>query len=274
MIDEQVKQDCLTEQYITKELERELQNAMEQERLYLQGELLLTEVNNLLNAPQYSLTDRQKTVLERINVEPLLNDTIIIQHLEQQLQSKYDAVKKYILTSHPDIKGDIIQHVRQKQDWIKKTQLQVAHRKVMMDKKISEYVTTVLEILGVTWHIIQEFKYKLRNDEDTTTLDSYYNTLSQTLLLKIKTLHVSVLLGTYDKEFIFALSSLRDILESRYSTSRQLLQQTTRQLSQYTNMDPEFHTLSQTYNTLLYKMHSTQQDIQRMTDPNPYTHSE
>jgi hypothetical protein len=75
--------------------------------------------------------------------------------------------------------------VREKQDWIKKTQLHVAHRKVQMNKKISDYVNVVLEILDVTWHIIQEFKYKMGENE-SPTLDNYYNALSQTLLLKIK----------------------------------------------------------------------------------------
>jgi hypothetical protein len=54
-----------------------------------------------------------------------------------------------------------------------------------MNKKISDHVNVVLEILDVTWHIIQEFKYKMGENE-SPTLDNYYNALSQTLLLKIK----------------------------------------------------------------------------------------
>lgn len=58
-------------------------------------------------------------------------------------------------------------------------------KQLNLGKKVAEYVKTILEILDVTWTVIEQFKYKAQKDKNVA-FDEHYAALVDTMLLKAK----------------------------------------------------------------------------------------
>ncbi|KAG2205389.1 hypothetical protein INT47_007174 [Mucor saturninus] len=139
-------------------------------------------------------------------------------------------------------------------------------RRMLLVQKVANHVKTVLKILDVSWSIIEELKYRMEKDKDIQ-LDEYYASFVDSLLYKVKILHISVLIATYDDEqFLSALESLRDLLTERYIDAQKTLEYTTKQLKEYKEIGPEFDTLKEAYQNLLDKIQATNDDISRIND--------
>jgi hypothetical protein len=63
--------------------------------------------------------------------------------------------------------------------------INIPKKRKLLSEQVAYYVKTVLELLDVTWSIIEEFKYKMEMDKNIQ-FDEYYTTLVDTLLLKVK----------------------------------------------------------------------------------------
>ncbi|KAI8980387.1 hypothetical protein BDB01DRAFT_225351 [Pilobolus umbonatus] len=137
------------------------------------------------------------------------------------------------------------------------------HKRNYKMLKIGGYVKTVLEVLSVTWSVIEEFKYG-KERERNKDLDDYYASLTDSLLLKVKTLHLSVLMATYDPSMMETLSSIRRLLDERYAEAKTSLDYHNEQLQKYKDLGPEFNILLKAYNNLFDRIQSTKDDIERM----------
>ncbi|KAI8098095.1 HAUS augmin-like complex subunit 4-domain-containing protein [Gilbertella persicaria] len=177
--------------------------------------------------------------------------------VKEAIQLKHKKVKEFMSASSITSVQDIKQQIKQdEQDLVDK--------RALVESKVVYYVKTVLNILDVTWSVIEQFKYKAEKDKNIQ-FDNYYTSLVDTLLIKVKILHTSVLMNTYQgQEFITALESLKNLLEDRYMEAQTTLEYITKQLTEYNDIGPEFKTLSTAYHGLLYKIQAAKDDIERM----------
>lgn len=61
----------------------------------------------------------------------------------------------------------------------------IPNKRKILGEKIASYVKTILELLDVTWSIIEEFKYKMEKDKNIQ-FDEYYTSLVDSLLIRVK----------------------------------------------------------------------------------------
>ncbi|KAI8050091.1 hypothetical protein BDF21DRAFT_183816 [Thamnidium elegans] len=135
---------------------------------------------------------------------------------------------------------------------------------MILGKKVADIVKIILSVLDVTWLIINEFKYTMEQEKNAK-LDAYYTSTVNTLLLKVKIIHLSVLIATYDDDlFIQALESLHHLLKARYMEAETNLSDINKQLKEYNDIGPEFETLREAYKSLIYKIQATKDDIDRI----------
>lgn len=66
----------------------------------------------------------------------------------------------------------------------------------------------ILKLLDTTWSIMERFKYKSQKEKNIY-FDEYYMSLVDTLLLKVKTLHLTLLISIYDEEFTSTLETIK-----------------------------------------------------------------
>ncbi|GAA5803611.1 hypothetical protein HPULCUR_009094 [Helicostylum pulchrum] len=115
--------------------------------------------------------------------------------------------------------------------------------RMTLGKKVADIVKTILNVLDVTWLIINEFKYTMEQEKNAK-LDAYYTSTVNALLM----IHLSVLIATYDDaSFIQALESLHELLKARYMEAETNLNDINKQLKEYNDIGPEFETLKEAY---------------------------
>ncbi|KAI9278414.1 HAUS augmin-like complex subunit 4 [Phascolomyces articulosus] len=158
---------------------------------------------------------------------------------------------------------DIVQLVQENQRALTRMRVQLPAKRELLNKLITRFVKITLEVLDTVWAIIREFKC---DDEEkkNASFDAYYCALTDSLLLRIKILHISTLLSTYDSDLVSALQSLRTILENRYLDARTQLSFAEKKIQAYQDMGPEFETLADAYFKLLEDIKATEDDIRRI----------
>lgn len=114
-----------------------------------------------------------------------LNDDLpqqqsLSRNLDEAIKLKYDQVSDYITISSFSISTihQTMIHMNEKRSELRDKQLNLG-------KKVAEYVKTILEILDVTWTVIEQFKYKAQKDKNVA-FDEHYAALVDTMLLKAK----------------------------------------------------------------------------------------
>lgn len=65
------------------------------------------------------------------------------------------------------------------------TKSKLRDKQVNLGKRVAHYVKTILEMLDVTWTVIEQFKYKAQKDKNIA-LDGHYAALVDAMLLKAK----------------------------------------------------------------------------------------
>ncbi|KAI9361942.1 hypothetical protein BD770DRAFT_14318 [Pilaira anomala] len=142
--------------------------------------------------------------------------------------------------------------------------INVPKRKVILGNSVIQVVKLILNVLDTTWLIIKEFKYKMERERHVH-LDIYYTRIVDALLLKVKILHLSVLIATYDNApFIQALESLSQLLKAKSTEAEKKLEEINQQLKEYNDTGPEFETLKEVYKSLIHKIQATKDDINRI----------
>ncbi|KAI7900940.1 uncharacterized protein BX663DRAFT_553585 [Cokeromyces recurvatus] len=212
-----------------------------------------------MNVFEQELTNAKANNFNRLKNEILLNEIKKLKEnsLNEAIQLKYNQVSDFIsLSSMVNIPETVEQ--------LEKVQDEMNQKRSQLILKVTDYVKTALELLDVTWSIIEEYKFKSEKDKNED-LDHYYTTLVDTLLISIKILHLKVLLDTYeDEEMRTALVSLKNILEKEYMAAERRLKYTSQRIEEYNKLGPEFEILTNAYHRLIYRVQATKDDIERI----------
>ncbi|KAG2214927.1 hypothetical protein INT45_005657 [Circinella minor] len=233
---------------------------------FFETRLLLSEIQSLISDPERSkvLTKEEKDYIESILYRPISNEPPHRHYAEQvfgltendlqvtpkqiknklnneidlAIKEKYQQVYNIASIYQPittdiikeDEEDEIVKIVKNKQQSLSRMRVELPTKRELLNTLVTRFVKITLEVLDTTWYIIKEFKYSL--------------------LLRIKILHISTLLATYDNNLSMALKSLKSMLENRYF-------EVTR---------PEFETLVNAYFKLLQEIKATEDDIHRIKD--------
>ncbi|KAL0144272.1 hypothetical protein V8B55DRAFT_1433594 [Mucor lusitanicus] len=163
------------------EIEQQLSQAKKNNVIRFRNELLLKEIQKVEN---------QQGSLSR--------------NLDEAIKLKYNQVSEYITASSLNITT-----IHQTMIHMNGMKSKLRDRQANLGKRVADYVKTILEMLDVTWTVIEQFKYKAQKDKNMA-LDDHYAALVDAMLLKTKILQLSILIGTYDDpDFIIALQTLR-----------------------------------------------------------------
>ncbi|KAF9283976.1 HAUS augmin-like complex subunit 4 [Mortierella alpina] len=122
---------------------------------------------------------------------------------------------------------------------------------------------TLQRTILVLWEVVHEFRIRYQF-EQYTTFQEYFSSLSESIILKLKILKVTLQDSVYDHEAVQKLSALRDTLESK---ERQLQVQTTQNatlLQQYQSAGPEFNMIVDAYADLMQRIDIVEDDIRRL----------
>ncbi|GAN09460.1 hypothetical protein MAM1_0269c08989 [Mucor ambiguus] len=168
-----------TSQEQVSEIERQLSQAKKNNVIRFRNELLLKEILKVEQGP-------------------------LSRNLDEAIKLKYNQVSEYITASTLDITT-----MHQTMIHMNEMKSKLRDKQANLGKRVADYVKTILEMLDVTWTVIEQFKYKAQKDKNIT-LDDHYAALVDAVLLKTKILQLSILIGTYDDpDFIIALETLR-----------------------------------------------------------------
>lgn len=102
------------------------------------------------------------------------------QLLDEAIQSQYKRVSDYL--ERLQINDSIYDTLSLMEE--QKT-VNIPNKRKILSEKVAHYVKTVLQLLDITWSIIEEFKYKMEMNKNIE-FDNYYTTLVDTLLIKVK----------------------------------------------------------------------------------------
>ncbi|KAL0085003.1 HAUS augmin-like complex subunit 4 [Phycomyces blakesleeanus] len=137
--------------------------------------------------------------------------------------------------------------------------------RIKLTRLVVECIELMLEVLDTTWSIMEEFRLK-HEKEMNTVYDEHLGVMVDSIILKTKILHISVLLTTYDKTMVPALESLRNALEKQHQDVQAELSFANKQIEEYHSMGPEFRTLCSAYFDLLTMIQETEDDIRRINN--------
>ncbi|KAL9547718.1 hypothetical protein PS6_006985 [Mucor atramentarius] len=159
---------------------------------------------------EQQLSQAKKNNVVRFRNELLLKEIQKVEqgslsrNLDEAIKLKYNQVSEYITVSSLNIATmhqTMIQMNEMKSD--------LRDKQVNLGKRVADYVKTILDMLDVTWTVIEQFKCKAQKDKNIA-LDDHYAALVDAMLLKAKILQLSILIGTYsDPDFVTALQTLR-----------------------------------------------------------------
>ncbi|KAI9033846.1 HAUS augmin-like complex subunit 4 [Phycomyces nitens] len=151
------------------------------------------------------------------------------------------------------------------QNELQQRQFEMPLRRIRLTRLVVECIKLMLEVLDTTWSIMEEFRLKHEKDMNTV-YDEHLGVMVDSIILKTKILHISVLLTTYDKPMVPALESLRTALEKQHQEAQAELSFANKQIEAYHDMGPEFNTLASAYFGLLSMIQDTEDDIRRINN--------
>ncbi|KAG0186048.1 hypothetical protein DFQ28_008380 [Apophysomyces sp. BC1034] len=140
----------------------------------------------------------------------------------------------------------------------------IQQREILSDR-VKQYFEIVVDILDTMQRIMEKYNDRYEQEKNKA-FDTYQSTLTDALILKIKTLHVTVLNTTYSKNLVSSLQMLRSLLESQSQDTHGRLSAIEHQLQEYQDLGPEFETLRAAYERLLKDIQTTEDDIRRITN--------
>lgn len=100
--------------------------------------------------------------------------------MDKAIKLKYNQVSEYITVSSLNIST-----IHQTVTHMNETKSKLRDKQVNLGKRVAHYVKTILEMLDVTWTVIEQFKYKAQKDKNIA-LDGHYAALVDAMLLKAK----------------------------------------------------------------------------------------
>ncbi|KAL9557816.1 hypothetical protein MBANPS3_001207 [Mucor bainieri] len=101
-------------------------------------------------------------------------------NLDEAIKSKYNRVSEYITASSLNIAT-----IHQTMVHLNEMKSELREKQANLGKRVAGYVKTILEMLDVTWTVIEQFKYKAQKDKNIA-LDNHYAALVDAMLLKTK----------------------------------------------------------------------------------------
>ncbi|KAG1109042.1 hypothetical protein G6F42_015780 [Rhizopus arrhizus] len=159
---------------------------------------------------EQQLSQAKKNNVARFRNELLLREIQKVEqgslsrNLDEAVKLKYNQVSEYITVSSLNIAT-----MHQTMTQMNEMKSDLRDKQVNLGKRVADYVKTILEMLDVTWTVIEQFKCKAQKDKNIA-LDDHYAALVDAMLLKTKILQLSILIGTYsDPDFVTALQTLR-----------------------------------------------------------------
>ncbi|CAO3614774.1 unnamed protein product [Cunninghamella echinulata] len=200
------------------------------------------------------------------------NKKIVIEYIDKSIQKKYINVVNLVSQYQPHLQGKnikqqeadlLVESVKQLCNKIQKTSINLIHQKLSLSKQVTDFVKVILEILDVFWLIIQEFKLNFEKQKNQT-MDTYFNHLADSVLLRIRILHLTILSETYDQGLTTSLESLKKMLSERLELASSELSISTKQLHDYHHLGSSFEKLRRTYNDLMKSIKDTEDDIKRI----------
>lgn len=125
-----IENDLLSKNYITRRLQEQLEKNRDQQLANIKNEIILSSSRKIENDPTGLL-------------------------LDEAIQSKHQRVTAYLEKLSISSLPDTIKHME-----VQKL-TSIPNKRKILGEKIATYVKTILELLDVTWSIIEEFKYKM-----------------------------------------------------------------------------------------------------------------
>ncbi|KAF9965033.1 hypothetical protein BGZ70_005525 [Mortierella alpina] len=132
-----------------------------------------------------------------------------------------------------------------------------------IQQEVRSLFDTLQKTILVLWEIVLEFRIR-HQFEHNTTFQEYFASFSESILLKLEILRVTLQDTVYDQEAVQKLSALRDALESK---EKQLQVQTTQNaalLNQYQSAGPEFNMIVDAYADLMQRIDIVEDDLRRL----------
>ncbi|SAL99646.1 hypothetical protein [Absidia glauca] len=222
--------------------------------------LIDAELKDLLTDPKVILTETE-------------DKEAITSILDEAIQTKYDKVGLLISQYHPglgqvipiqqDTAHLLVSSVQQLSTKIQNSKFDLTSKKLMLSNEMILYVKVILELLDIIWLIIQEFKYKSEKEKNQT-FDNYLGSMVDSLLLRIRSLHVTIMTATYDEGLVASLTSLRNMLNQRLDLATKEMAEQKKLLDNYQHMGPLFEKLRKAYGDVLEQIKAIEDDIQRM----------
>ncbi|KAI8138252.1 HAUS augmin-like complex subunit 4-domain-containing protein [Fennellomyces sp. T-0311] len=290
---DRIQRDHFSNTFVRRDIEQKMNN-FQQEHIqpYLETRLLLSEIQSLINNPDRAkdLSGEEREYVESILYRPsneaphrhyaehvfgltendLSVPTVHVKdklnkHVDLALQEKYNQVHRLasIYQESDTVNADAVQLVEEKQQSLHRMRVNLPAKRALLTRLATRFVKITLEVLDTVWSIIKEFKSS-EEQAKNRELDAYYCALTDSLLLRIKILHMSTLLATYDSQLASALRSLRALLENRYIEVKTQLSFTEKRLKAYHDLGPEFETLASAYFKLLDEIKATEDDIDKI----------
>ncbi|KAJ8654932.1 hypothetical protein O0I10_009327 [Lichtheimia ornata] len=249
---------------------------------YWEARLVLSKVESLMNDPIRSCTF---TSQERQEIVTILSSssqpTTRWKYYAQDIVGDNDANKQKVLQIPPRkqqelldmvdaamqakyeqvmhlLGSDNIQLVQDKQQSLQQSRGRLILKRRMLTRLVNHYIKLIIKTLKTVWLIIKSYEMDERKKE---TFTAYYCALTDTLLLRIKILRLTMLLKMYDADFVNALKSLSAIFRTRIDEARIKLSFAEKRIQEYDDLGPEMETIFAAYAGILDEIDKTEDDI-------------
>ncbi|CAO3571937.1 unnamed protein product [Mortierella alpina] len=138
---------------------------------------------------------------------------------------------------------------------------------ILHDRAIQQEVRWLFDTLQKTilvlWEVVLEFRIR-HQFEQNMTFQEYFASLSESIILKLEILRVTLQDTVYDQEAVQKLSALRDALETKEKKLQVQTTQNATLLSQYRSAGPEFNMIVDAYADLMQRIDIVEDDLRRL----------
>ncbi|CDS07001.1 hypothetical protein LRAMOSA09524 [Lichtheimia ramosa] len=196
---------------------------------------------------QNIIDEKKQTVLQI----PPRKQQELLDMIDTAMQAKYKQVI-HLLGS------DDIQVVQEKQQSLQQTRQRVLLKRRMLTRLVNHYIKLIINTLKTVWLIIKSYEM---DDQRKQVFMVYYGALTDTLILRIKILRLTMLLKMYDADFVNALKSLSAIFRARTDEARVKLSFAEKRIQEYDDLGPEMETIFAAYAGILDDIDKTEDDI-------------
>ncbi|KAI7876189.1 hypothetical protein K492DRAFT_239920 [Lichtheimia hyalospora FSU 10163] len=249
---------------------------------YWEARLVLSTVESLMNDPIRSCTftsqerqeivailssscqpsNRRKYYAQDIICENDVNKQNVLQIPPRKQQELLDMIDAAIQAKYEQVThlfgSDTIQLVREKQQQLQQSRGRVLLKRRTLTRLVNHYIKIILQTLKTVWFIIKSYEM---DDRKKQVFTAYYSALSDTLLLRIKILRLTMLLKLYDADLVNALKSLSAIFRARIDEARIKLSFAEKRIQEYDDLGPEMETIFAAYAGILDEIDKTEDDI-------------